>query len=65
MQEKFSCALRSQPPTPTPMKFPSLGWELLDLSPYSSDEFLDGGYIAVAFSDLKNLNMLIAGTQGP
>ena len=27
--------------------------------------FLDGVYIAVAFSDLIIMNMLIAGTQGP
>ena len=28
------------------------------------NHFLDGGYIAVAFSDLIIMNMLIAGTQG-
>ena len=39
MQEKFSCELRSQPPPPQ-MKFP-WGWELLDLSPSSTDEFVE------------------------
>ena len=40
MQEKFSCELRSQPTHHPPNEVP-FGWELLDLSPSSTDEFLE------------------------